>query len=178
MSKLVGKNVYLRPHEQQDKEIIFAGAHEPVGGKLTGTHGTFTMQQIEAYIENNAKDDSRAGWVICTIDDRVVGEVVINNIDADNHSADIRIAVFDPADFGKGYGTAALSLAIDYGFSVLKLHRIVLGVYAFNPRAIHVYEKKLGFKREGVMRDALFWEGEYHDEIIMSILEHEWIPEK
>ena len=38
-----------------------------------------------------------------------------------------------------------------HGFEILRMHRIELGVYAFNPRAIHVYEK-LGFKREGTLR--------------------------
>ena len=62
---------------------------------------------------------------------------------------------------------------VDYGFRELGLHRISLGVYDFNPRAIHVYEK-MGFKREGIMRDALYWDGEYVDEIMMSVLSHEW----
>ncbi|MAS36977.1 MAG: GNAT family N-acetyltransferase [Anaerolineaceae bacterium] len=174
MTRLDGNRIYLRPHEMRDKAVIFAGSAEPEGGRLTGTQGTFTMAQIEAYIDRNSTDDSRAGWVICTLDDTVVGEVVINQIDTDNRSANIRIGMFDPQYFGKGYGTEAMRLALDYGFGVLRLHRISLGVYDFNPRAIHVYENKLGFRREGVLRDALLWDGDYHDEIIMSLLEHEW----
>jgi RimJ/RimL family protein N-acetyltransferase len=46
-------------------------------------------------------------------------------------------------------------------------------VFAFNPRAIHVY-KKLGFKREGVRREVLFWDGEYHDVIVMGLLRREF----
>ena len=53
------------------------------------------------------------------------------------------------------------------------MHRIELGVYAFNPRAIHVYEK-LGFKREGTLRDSICWDGTFHDMIVMSILEEEY----
>ena len=45
----------------------------------------------------------------------------------------------------KGYGTEALKRSVEYGFTVLGLQRIYLGVYADNPRAIHVYEK-CGFK--------------------------------
>lgn len=174
MNKLQGDKIYLRGYEMRDKEAVFAGAHEPVGARLTGTHGTFTMAQIEAYIEMNQKaDGSRYGWVICLPDDTVVGEVVINEIDTDNRSSSIRIAIYDPKYFGKGYGTEAMRLAVDFGFKQANLHRIELGVYDFNPRAIHVYEK-VGFTLEGTLRDTLFWEGEYHNEFIMSILEHEW----
>lgn len=173
MAELRGDTICLRPHEIRDKDILLAGANEPQSQKLTGTRATFTMAQIEAYIVNNSSDDSRAGWIICTHDDDVVGEVVINEIDRDNRSANIRIALFHPRHYGKGYGTAAMWLAVDHGFRTLGLHRISLSVFSFNPRAIRAYEK-VGFVREGVLRDALLWDGEYHDEIIMSILAQEW----
>lgn len=67
----------------------------------------------------------------------------------------------------------AMRLAVDYGFKQGNLHRIELGVYDFNPRAMRVYEK-IGFKLEGILRDSLLWQGEYHNQHIMSILENEW----
>jgi RimJ/RimL family protein N-acetyltransferase len=63
---------------------------------------------------------------------------------------------------------------LEYGFNVLELHRIDLEVFAFNPRAIHVYEK-LGFKREGVRREVLLLEGTYHDSIVMGLLRYEYV---
>lgn len=63
-----------------------------------------------------------------------------------------------------------MKLMLDYGFGVLNLHRIELNVFDYNARAMHVYEK-LGFKREGVQREALFYDHKYHDSILMSILE-------
>ena len=176
MSKIQGERIYLRSYEMRDKEVVLAGVNEPVGARLTGTHGDgFTLEQIERYIQMNIDNegDGRYGWVICLADDTVVGEVVINEIDENNRSASIRIALYDPKYFGQGYGSEAMRLAVDFGFKQANLHRISLGVFNFNPRAIHVYEK-IGFKREGVLRDALFWDGEFHDEIIMGILESEW----
>jgi RimJ/RimL family protein N-acetyltransferase len=75
--------------------------------------------------------------------------------------------------FGKGYGSEAMRLMLDYGFGILNLHRIELDVFAFNERAIRAYEK-LGFQKEGIKRDCLFYEYEYHDAIIMSILADEF----
>jgi RimJ/RimL family protein N-acetyltransferase len=55
------------------------------------------------------------------------------------------------------------------------LHRISLEVFAFNPRARRAYEKA-GFVVEGVLRDALYWDGEWVDSIAMSVLAAEWLP--
>ena len=176
MTILRGQKTILRPYRESDLEPLFAGSNEPIGGKFTGTQTTFTREQVERYLQKQiaADDDSRASFIIAALDDaRPIGEVVINQIDRDNNCANIRIAIFSPDDYGGGYGTEAMRMMVDYGFRELKLHRISLGVFAFNPRAIRVYEK-VGFKREGVLRDILFYDGEYHDEIVMSILEHEW----
>ena len=62
---------------------------------------------------------------------------------------------------------------VDRVFSDLPVHRIQLEVYAFNPRAQHVYES-VGFRREGILRDSLRWDDEFHDTIVMSILRPDW----
>lgn len=53
------------------------------------------------------------------------------------------------------------------------IHRLALDVYSFNPSAEKVY-LKAGFKREGVLRDAIMDGDKYTDDILMSILEDEW----
>ena len=66
-------------------------------------------------------------------------------------------------------GSEATRLIVDYAFVELGVHRIELEVFAFNPRAIAVYEK-LGFVHEGVRRHALLWDGEWIDALVMSIV--------
>ncbi len=53
------------------------------------------------------------------------------------------------------------------------LHRVRLDVFDFNPRAHRAYEK-VGFVHEGTVRDELFFDGEWIDSHLMSILESEW----
>ena len=57
--------------------------------------------------------------------------------------------------------------------ATLVARRYELNVFSYNDRALHVYEK-LGFKREGVQRDAFYYDHEYHSSILMSILEDEF----
>ena len=171
-----GQRIVLRSYRASDAEPMLRLNHETNIQRLTGTHTIFTLEQIQRYIGLYHDPDvtDRAGFIIAVPESlEPLGEVVINNIDLDNRSGNIRIVLLSEGSTGQGYGSEAMRLMVDYGFRILGLHRIELGVYAFNPRAIHVYEK-IGFKREGVLRDSLFFDDEFHDQIIMSILEHEW----
>lgn len=60
-----------------------------------------------------------------------------------------------------------------YAFERVGLHRIQLDVYAHNHRARRVYEK-VGFVEEGTRRQAQLRDGAWLDEVVMSILSHEW----
>lgn len=101
-----------------------------------------------------------------------VGEVVFNDYDPKNKSVNYRIAIGEKGR-GKGLGTEATKLMIDYGFEELGLNRISLEVYDFNKRARYVYSS-CGFVSEGRLREALYYNGEYHDAIIKSIIRSDW----
>lgn len=145
--------------------------------RLTGTHATFTREEVKRFLTRIPGADDRADWAILrAADGAYLGEVVLNQLDRDNRSMNFRIALNSPATVGQGYGTEATRAAVQYGFEVIGLHRISLGVYAFNPRARRVYEK-CGFVHEGTQRDALYWQGEWVDQHIMSILESDPRPQ-
>jgi RimJ/RimL family protein N-acetyltransferase len=93
---------------------------------------------------------------------------VLSDIDADNSSAGFRIAL-SASEYGRGYGTEATRLVIEFAFGVLGLHRLGLEVFDFNARAIATY-RRCGFVAEGRMRDALRWDDAWHDTIVMAVL--------
>jgi Acetyltransferases, including N-acetylases of ribosomal proteins len=171
---LEGTKVYLRPIELADTDWYFASLYDKNTRRLTGTQKHYSREQIARYIEGKSQDSSSVLLLIVTCDDdQPVGDIAIQDVDTINRNASVRIAINNDAYQGKGYGTEALRLMLDYGFGILNLHRIELNVFSFNERAVHVYEK-LGFKREGVQREALFYDHQYYDSILMSILEDEY----
>lgn len=158
----------LDPMGPQHREQVLAALADPDNLRLTGTHASFTTAGIDAHLARMAGAADRADWAILRVaDERYLGEVVLNDLDADNAAMNFRIAL--TGAYGQGYGTEATRAVVAHGFDVVGLHRISLGVYAFNPRALRSYEK-CGFRREGVARDALRWDGEWYDEITMAIL--------
>ncbi|HET7615809.1 MAG TPA: GNAT family protein, partial [Bacillales bacterium] len=164
----------LRPLEREDLRTLYENLWDAEGRRLTGTQETFTMARLENFFERVSLDSARIDLLICSQEDgRVIGDIAMMEIDYRNRRAIVRLALFDRENWGKGYGTEALDLLLKHGFEVLNFHRIGLDVFAFNKRAIRAYEK-LGFKKEGVVRDELFYDGTYHDSIIMGILEDEF----
>jgi RimJ/RimL family protein N-acetyltransferase len=143
---------------------------DPEVGRLTGTHQQFATEDVERWLATRADAERRADWAIVTADEgRFVGEVVLMDVDADNESAGFRIALSNPDEFGRGYGSEATRLVAEFAFAVVGLHRLALEVYDFNARAIATY-RRCGFREEGRLRDALRWDGEWHDAIVMSRL--------
>jgi RimJ/RimL family protein N-acetyltransferase len=78
-----------------------------------------------------------------------------------------------PGQQGYGYGTETVRWALDWAFKTAGLHRVQLQVYEWNQRVRKIYES-VGFKIEGRLRQALWSDGQWWDEIIMGILDNEW----
>lgn len=175
LPRIEGHAIDLRYAQESDLNAYYTMLQDEELTRLTGSHGDFTREGIEAWIQKiGVPHEDRVDFIIIVKDtNELVGEVVLNDFDSVNRSANIRIAIQGSNHRGKGYGTEAMIHMLRYGFETLKLHRIHLGVYTFNPRAIHVYEK-IGFQREGLQRDVLNMDGEYHDMIMMAMLEDEF----
>jgi len=135
----------------------------------------YSVAEEEAWIRHEAESGNYT-FAIEAIDGPeplLIGNCAIHKPDWRSRQAEVGIVVGEHDYLGRGYGTAALQLLLEYGFGELNLHRIHLNVYAFNARAIRSYEK-VGFTLEGTEREALFRDGQYHDVWIMSILLPEW----
>lgn len=174
--ELKGNLIYLKKLDKEYIDEYWQGLNNCSieSTVFTGTQHVFNRSSVENYLESISSDSSRVDFLIFSNDtNKIIGEVVINDIDRDNRGASMRIAINKKEDFSKGYGTEALLLAVNYGFGMLNLHRIELEAFPFNERAIHVYEK-IGFKREGVRRGGCYFNHKYYDMISMSILEDEF----
>ncbi|MBB2909263.1 RimJ/RimL family protein N-acetyltransferase [Streptosporangium becharense] len=171
---LFGKLVTLRPVGLEYVDGLWELANDPETVRLTGSQGVPDYEATRKWYASRGEHDDRLDLAICSAeDDGYVGEIVLNQLDPVNLSCNLRIALLGPRVYGKGYGSEAIRLVLDHAFGTTPLHRVSLDVYSFNERAAHVYQK-IGFVREGVCRDTLLLDGEWHDSIIMSILAPDW----
>jgi RimJ/RimL family protein N-acetyltransferase len=78
-----------------------------------------------------------------------------------------------PDERGKGYGTEALAIMVDYLFLSKDIMRIQAQTDQRNSASQKVLEKA-GFKKEGTLRNNFFMRGEWTDDYIYSIIREEW----
>ena len=102
-----------------------------------------------------------------------IGSVGLHDVHPRYHHAMLGIFIGNKGYWGRGYGSEAVRLMLQYAFEQLNLHRVYLRVFAYNKRAIRAYEK-CGFEHEGVLREAGYKNGQYFDVLAMGILESEY----
>jgi diamine N-acetyltransferase len=108
----------------------------------------------------------RAGW-------RPIGNCALNEVDHRHGTAYLAILIGERDARGKGYGTEAVRLLLDFAFTALGLHNVQLGVDEANLAARRAYEKA-GFKEIGRRRQAILELGRRWDEILMDCLATEF----
>lgn len=79
----------------------------------------------------------------------------------------------EPEYWGQGIMTEALAEMIRFGFKEMDLNRIQVSIEPSNERSLRLVQR-LGFKREGVLRDNYFFKGVYQDDVMFSLLRREW----
>ncbi|KAK4114420.1 acyl-CoA N-acyltransferase [Canariomyces notabilis] len=81
--------------------------------------------------------------------------------------------IIAPEHQGSGYGSEAIRWSLEWAFGIAGMHAVRLTAFSFNTRAVRLYER-LGFVREGVRRESIYFDHQWHDHIMFSMLEHEW----
>lgn len=105
--------------------------------------------------------------------DIAIGRCLLFDVNLVDRNAKLGIFIGNKEFLGKGFGSDALRLLLDYGFNLLNLNNIMLGTFSFNERAIQCY-KKVGFKEIGRRRQARIIGGVKYDSVFMDILAEEF----
>jgi RimJ/RimL family protein N-acetyltransferase len=173
---LIGPRLYLRALEREDAPRLAAYINDPAVRRTLLAHRPMSVGQEQAWLEMLGKDEHHVVMGIARqSDDELIGATGLHRIDSRTRNTELGLSLGDRSTWGQGFGTEATRMMLDYGFGTLNLHRIWLLVYASNASAIRVYEKA-GFRKEGLLREHYFMEGQYEDGVLMAILRSEWKP--
>ena len=156
-------------HWQRDSEFVRLESVDPAM--------MFSEKKLKQWIEErNEKgfDPKRYPFSIRTLkEDKLIGFVGLW-VDMIHSEAWVGIGIGEREFWGKGYGTEAMKLCLQYAFTELNLYRVSLGLHDYNPRALKSYEKA-GFRLEGRSRKDTLREGRRTDGLWMGILRDEWL---
>lgn len=181
---LEGKQIRLRDWQLDDLDA-YAGWLQP-GHRWQELDGPYYKQpaadEIPGMIENIEKritggqfPDPRMRLVIAEAqDNRLIGQVTRYWISEETNWLAAGIVIYDPALWGRGYGSEALGLWTDYLFRTLpQLVRLDLQTWSGNMGMMGL-AVKLGYQLEGRFRNARIVAGEYYDALGYGVLREEW----
>lgn len=176
-----GKNIRLREVRKEDLETINSLSNEvEVQINLSTRLPSPTPIGVdEKWYEEYTKEYGIdfVQFVIEKLDGTVIGKCGTGHIDWKNSCVTVWIFIGNPENRGKGYGTEALQLLVDFAFNEMNMNRVQLIVFGFNERAVNSY-KKVGFSVEGIYKQEVFRDGKYTDVYQMSILKSEYFAAK
>ena len=167
---ILGEKIALGPHRRELLPLYQKWINDfEVLRTLAIPMAPTTFEQETAWYER----DRGAGGVEFTIylrdSLRPIGNTGLHQIDHQHRSAEFGIMIGEKDCWDKGYGTEAATLMLDYGFTALSLHNIMLRAYSYNARGLRAYAKA-GFKLIGRRREARRFGGEVYDEVLMDCL--------
>ena len=176
--KLSGPRLFLSPMNPEDAELYVKWLNDPAVAVGFGMYSWMvSLPRERKHTEAQPDDDHEFSIVLrkdASEDERLIGYICLMDIDSVDRKAKLSILIGEEADRGKGYGTEAMRLILDYSFNTLHLHNIHLYLNGDNERALACY-KKVGFKEFGRRRESKFHSGRYVDEIYMDILDTEFV---
>jgi diamine N-acetyltransferase len=174
---IYGDRIRLRAITRDDLPLFVRWLNDPEVIQGLMVMIPFSLDDEEAWYDGVVKQPKEERPLVIEILTEegweAIGNCGLAAIDWRVRRAEFGILIGAKQHWDKGYGTEALGLLVKHGFGTLNLNRIMLRVFADNPRAIRAYEKA-GFVQEGCLRQGHYHKGAYVDVLLMSILRSEW----
>ena len=166
----------LRALTEADVADVFAVFADPMvlrywDGPLMTTHRD-AMQYIERVHYAFRRRELLQWGIVDTAANAVVGTCTLTHLSMAHERAEIGFALKQKR-WGQGLGSEAVVALINFAFHDLGLHRIEADVDPRNDRSLRLLER-IGFRREGHMRERYYMNGERQDAIMMAVLKAEW----
>jgi len=170
---LEGKNVRLRLKDKEDLDFFFKFLNRiDYYGEYEAIQPQISKTEAEKRIENPDKTDVDWTWFVIEKKDGAKIGFILYFTNQPRGWIEIGYALLPP-EMGKGYGTEAVQIMVDYLFLSKDIMRIQATTDERNKPSQRVLEK-VGFKKEGIIRKSGFMRGEWVNDTLYSILREEW----
>ena len=171
---LKGFLVQLRPLDKRtDLDICLKWMNDPEITQFLIVDIPTSRDEEEAWFDKQKDRANGKIFAIVTLDgNRHIGNIGLHTIDHKHGTATTGTVIGEKDYWGKGYGTDAKMVLMNYAFNVLNLRRLTSEVIAFNGRSAN-YAQKCGYVLEGTLRQHVYVNGAYHDAFVFGALKEE-----
>ncbi len=169
-----GEHVWLRAFERSDLPAYKAAANNPDVVAWTGYFKPQSDDDIESFYQRVVRAGDIHCFVISPLGSReFLGAVWLRGFGGSMGGPELAIFLGPSVNWSRGFGSDAVGAILDLAFGSLPEHRVWLYTAAANLRAQRAFEK-VGFVREGVMREHSIARGKRVDMVLMAVLRQEW----
>lgn len=167
---LSGNQVELTALVEADRPALLGWINEPGLVRFSAPYRPVHEPAHRDWFDAVAQDRGRVIFAIRSKPGgALLGTVQLTDIHDIYRQAQMLIRIGEPQHHGRGIGTEALGLLLDFAWRDLNLHRVWAQVFARNQRAIACY-RKAGFVEEGRLKDGVFIDGKWDDLIVMGVI--------
>lgn len=172
---LIGEDIFLRPVTADDiaNAHVWTVASDPQSMTCRPFPYKTAAEAAEIFKKKHDPNSlERQAFAIVRIEDkRPVGLIRYFSYNTANRSAELGFIV-DPDERRQGMASDAVRTIVKHLFEQLGLNKVYAQTGSFNKASCSMLEK-LGFKRDGVLRDHHFYNGEFHADYVYSLLRYE-----
>jgi RimJ/RimL family protein N-acetyltransferase len=162
--------VTIGPLLPEDTGPLFLWLNDVDAARLDLAYRPTDWMAFKTWLDELGRNNAQMVFAIRKLfEPQIIGFVIFKNIQFVHRAADVGVRIGAEAERGKGYGKRALTLALNFAWNHLNLHRVSLTVFAHNTRAIAAY-RAVGFSQEGLLKDAAYIDGEWVDVVPMAVV--------
>lgn len=167
--------VTLRAVEETDFDLLFYLINAPEIECMTENfHLPISSSEQKKWMQNYSNTMSDIRLMIELNNGNTIGMIMLNDIDLINGSAGISYKISaSPQDRIPGDITDAIDGMLNFAFNELRLNCVISATLDYNVFSLKLM-RKMHFTQEGVLRKRIYKNGEFHDQIIFSILSSEF----
>ncbi|MDD1768201.1 MAG: GNAT family N-acetyltransferase [Methanomassiliicoccales archaeon] len=169
---LEGKKIRLRAVERVDLPIFVKWINDLEVTEFLAINPPMSMEEEEKWFANLGKTEDKV-FSVDTMDGKLIGNVGLMKFNWEDRSVLFGIMIGEKEYWNKGYGTDAIETLLRYVFEEMNMNKVYLIADEGNARALRCYEK-IGFRKEGLLRQNRYKNGRYSDDVEMSMLQEEW----
>lgn len=168
--------IAIGPHVESDVDPMFMHINDSETTQYLAVNTPMSKMEEKKFFETvSARKPHEIIFAIFLVKTgEYLGNMGLHRIDFINGTASTGSFIGEKRHRGKGYGTRAKMLVLDYAFNTLNLRKIYSSVIAYNGRSKRCLEK-CGYHEEGTRKLQLFRNGKYWDEILMAVFKEDFL---
>ncbi|TVR76882.1 MAG: N-acetyltransferase, partial [Sphaerobacteraceae bacterium] len=172
---MIGERIFLRPFEVDDAQLLAEAMHAESETFMGRGRRLESPMTVEQWMRTMYDETDEVCFAICLRQsDECIGLIAIDHIDLINRTAETGTRFHNPEYRGRGYGTEAKHLILEYAFHRLHLERVVSFVFEPNTRSVAALEKQ-GYQTAGRIKYDDVKDGVIRDMLVFDLTYDEWL---